>query len=65
LNYALRPESYISEDGNYGTSMLLTFEYNSLTEEQHELVSILPDRDKMSYALAILKGQEDLSEWEG
>jgi hypothetical protein len=64
VNYTLRPESYISEDGNYGSGMLLTFSYDQLTEDQWGVVDTLADRDKMSYAIAILKGHEDLSEWE-
>jgi hypothetical protein len=64
MTYALRPESYISEDGNYGSGMLLTFKYHQLTEDQWGVVETLADRDKMSYAVAILKGHEDLSEWE-
>jgi len=44
--------------------MLLTFSYHQLTEDQWGVVDTLADRDKMSYAVAILKGHEDLSEWE-
>jgi hypothetical protein len=64
MAYALTPESYVSEDGNYGSGMLLTFAYDQLTEDQWGILDTLADRDRMSYAVAILNGHEDLSEWE-
>ncbi len=65
MSYVLEQTSYVSEDGNYGTGYLLTFPYDSLNEDQWDVLDTLPDSQKMEYAQAILDGQADLSEWEG
>jgi hypothetical protein len=64
MSYVLEQTSYVSEDGNFGTGYLLTFPYDALNEDQWGVLDILNDSSKMSYAQAILDGQEDLSEWE-
>lgn len=61
--YNLDETSYVAEDGNFGTGYVLTFPYDSLTEEQWDTLDILPDSHKIAYAKAILDG-EDLSAWE-
>jgi len=55
--------SYVSEDGNFGTGKLLTFNSDELTEAQWELVEILSDRDKIQYVFAALNGHST-TEWE-
>jgi hypothetical protein len=62
--YVLEQTSYVSEDGNYGTGLLITFPYDALNEDQWGVLDILPDSQKLEYAQAILDGQADLSEWE-
>jgi hypothetical protein len=64
MSYVLEHTSYVSEDGEYGTGLLLTLPYTALTEEQWDTLSVLNDTARMSYAQAILDGQADLSEWE-
>jgi hypothetical protein len=64
MSYVLEQTSYVSEDGNYGTGLLITFPYDALNEDQWGVVDTLNDSSKMSYVQAILDGQADLSEWE-
>jgi hypothetical protein len=65
MPYVMEQTSYVSEDGNFGTGYLLTFPYDSLNEDQWDVLDTLPDSQKMEYAQAVLDGLPDLSEWEG
>jgi len=65
MPYVMEQTSYVSEDGNFGTGYLLTFPYDSLNEDQWDVLDTLPDAQKMEYAQAVLDGLPDLSEWEG
>ena len=55
--------SWVETDGSYGTSEVILFDYDDLTEEQHETLSNLSDRDRLDYVQAIMSG-ESLDEWE-
>ena len=54
---------WVSEDGSWGVSPIITFHVNDLTEEQWETLSELNDNDKFDYAYAIMAG-EPLDKWE-
>ena len=64
MSYVLEQISYVSEDGNYGTGLLITFPYDALNEDQWGVLEILSDSQKLPYARAVLDGQADLSRWE-
>ena len=55
--------SWVETDGSYGTSTVILFDYNDLTEEQHETLSNLGDNSRLDYVQAIMSG-EPLDEWE-
>jgi hypothetical protein len=55
--------SYVSEDGNYGTGGLITFDYDELTEAQWALLDDLTDSDKLRFVAAVLEGKPT-DEWE-
>ena len=54
---------YVAGDGNYGGEDIIIASYSDFTEEQMDIISSLPDHERLYYARAILLG-EDLSEWE-
>jgi AAA+ superfamily predicted ATPase len=57
-------KAYISADGSYSASEnTITFDGDLLTDKQWEVVSELPDSERIIYALAVFDG-EDVSEWE-
>jgi len=56
--------AFVADEGSYsGGADVLFFDGNQLDEEQWEILATLPDYEKMSYARAILDGQ-DVSKWE-
>ena len=55
--------SWVETDGSYGTSDIILFDYDDLTEAQHDTLSNLSDRDRLDYVQAIMSG-EPLHEWE-
>lgn len=55
--------AYVTGDGNYGSDELIEFLYEELTNDQWEVLSNLPDYDKLPYVASVLNG-EDLSDWE-
>ena len=55
---------WISEDGSYSQgNELITFDGDLLTDKQWEILSCLPDSERIIYAIAVIDGQ-DVSEWE-
>jgi hypothetical protein len=57
--------AFVASEGSYSANAeVLLFNASSLNDEQWDTLSILGDYEKMSYAQAILDGQDDLSEWE-
>lgn len=55
--------AYVSHDGSYSQSEeVITFPTNDLTFEQWEILDILPDSEKIIFALACLNG-EDIQEY--
>ena len=61
--FQVQDMAWVTADGSYGTGEVLHFEPSALDEEQWELVSELPDSQRLAYVEAVLNG-EDLSEWE-
>lgn len=55
--------SWVSADGSWGSSEIYVFPTNALTEQQLELLAILPDYEKIHFVHDVIEG-EDLSDWE-
>jgi hypothetical protein len=55
--------SWVETDGSYGTSDVITFDSDDLTQEQWDRLSDMRDSDRMGYVYAIMAG-EPLDEWE-
>ena len=56
--------AFVDADGNYCSETdIVLFPIDTLNEEQWEVLSVLPDSDRLPYVEAILNGQ-DASEWE-
>lgn len=57
-------KAYVTEDGNYGSDIVIIFNKDDLTDYQWEQLSIQIDREKLVYVQKILDG-EDVSPMEG
>jgi hypothetical protein len=56
--------AWVSEDGSFSYhNQLITFDSEQLTEEQWDTLAILPDYERIEYAMAVIDG-DDLTEWE-
>ncbi len=54
-------KAFISADGSYSAAEeLVTFEADALTDEQWGIIDILPDGEKIIFALACLDGDEEV-----
>ena len=47
-------QSWVADDGSYGTGDVLVFNHDDITEEQWEKVDMLYDGDRIEYIQAIL-----------
>jgi len=65
MSYNHNPSTaWISEDGSYSAgNELITFDTDCLTNRQWDILSDLPDTERIIYAIAVIDGQ-DVSEWE-
>jgi hypothetical protein len=65
MSYDHNPSTaWISEDGSYSAgNELITFDSDLLTDKQWDILSDLPDTERIIYAIAVIDGQ-DVSEWE-
>ena len=65
MSYNHNPSTaWISEDGSYSAgNELITFDSDLLTDKQWDILSDLPDTERIIYAIAVIDGQ-DVSEWE-
>jgi hypothetical protein len=65
MSYDHNPSTaWISEDGSYSAgNELITFDADLLTDKQWDILSDLPDTERIIYAIAVIDGQ-DVSEWE-
>jgi hypothetical protein len=54
---------WVETDGQYGTSDVITFDSDDLTQKQWDTLVDLPEGERISYVEAIMKG-ENLDEWE-
>ena len=61
--FRVQDMAWVTEDGSYGSGEVLHFEPTALDDEQWELLSVLPDSQRLAYVEAVLNGG-DLTEWE-
>lgn len=54
--------AYVSEYGNYGAEDCLSFDTTDITIAQWEVLTELPDYDKLPFVKAVL-AKQDLSKW--
>ena len=61
--FSVQDMAWVADDGSWGEGEVIHFEPSLLTDEQFELLSVLPDSQRLAYVEAVLN-DEDLSEWE-
>lgn len=49
--------AYVSEYGNYGAERILVFDSGDLNEEHWNILSELPDHDKLPFVDALLNNE--------
>jgi Spy/CpxP family protein refolding chaperone len=63
LFYGFEKKAYVTEDGNYGSDIIIIFEQNDLTEHQWDQLGEINDNSRLEYVQKILNG-EDASDME-
>lgn len=65
MTYIHNPSiAWISEDGSYSAgNEIIFFKGNELALYQWDILSTLPDSERIIYAMAVING-EDVSDWE-
>lgn len=61
-DYFANDGGWVSEDGSFGSGLVIHFAHESITPEDWETLSQLSDNDRYDFIYALLNG-EDVSEW--